>query len=105
MKTNSTDVRDISYDLTFFQSLKAGDKIYVKPNKLFHKKTLSECVCSGPAYYNHDCNELGWKIETSNGVIAYENSIFVSEDTLKELYARVRDKEAQKEESCQTLEV
>ena len=97
MKTNNTDVRDISYDLTFFQSLKTGDKIYVKPGKSLRKKALNECVCSGPAYYNYDCSKPGWEIETSNGVIAYENSIFVSENTLKELYARVQDKETRKE--------
>ncbi len=98
MKTNSTDTRDISYDLVFFQSLKAGDKIYVKPGKPFRKRALNECVCSGAAYYSHDCDKPGWKIETSGGVIAYESSIFVSEDTLKELYARVQDKETREEE-------
>lgn len=53
-----------------FQEIKKGDVL--KVNEI--KELL---IATGDAFYNADCDEPDWEVETNNNFISYENDIWI----------------------------
>lgn len=76
MNTLCEASRQINLDDTFetlsfdeFKSLKEGDVVYMRcgtEGRMFAITTILE-----DAYYNADCDEPGWEVETSHGICDY----------------------------------
>lgn len=53
-----------------FKQLKVGNSLKIKISG-----GEINCIVTGQPYYNSDCEEKGWEVETNNGVISIDNDI------------------------------
>lgn len=51
---------------------------HLTPGDVIEVGGFGKATVTGKPYYNHDCDEPGLEVETTNGVVSIDNEIYIT---------------------------